>query len=477
MTPQEAQRNDFGRQAATADSPATNRSHYRWVICALLFFATTINYVDRQVFSILGPNLTDEFHWTAPDYSAIVSAFTLAYAVGYLVVGRMMDRIGVRAGLALAVAVWSLAAMAHGLVGPLVYSGLPWIKAALAGSLTGAVTPAVLSVAGFSMARFALGLAEGGNFPAAIKTVGQWHPKRERALSTGIFNSGSNVGIIIAAYAVPLVVGKLNWGWAAAFYFTVALGFLWLLFWLAMYDRPQRHPRVSPAELAVIESDPPDAPDPIPWICLLGYRQTWAYALGMFLASPVWWFYLYWLPKFLKNNHGIDLGHVFWPLLIVYLMADLGSIGGGGLSSWLIRRGASVNAARKTAFLVCALCVAPVVIVARVTNLWAAVFLIGLAAAAHQGFSANLYTIVSDTVPRKAISSVVGIGGTAACLGMLVLSTLVGQILQWTQAVYGKEDYLIPFVIAGSAYLVATAIIHLLLPRLEPLELAKPRDA
>jgi ACS family hexuronate transporter-like MFS transporter len=322
-------------------------------------------------------------------------------------------------------------------------------------------------VIGFSAARFALGLSEGGNFPGAIKTVGEWHPKKERALSTGIFNAGSNLGIILAAYAVPWIVEDLHWGWPGAFYMTGALGFVWLIFWVLIYDSPQRHRRVSPAELAYIRSDPPDPPARIPWLTLLRYRQTWAYTAGMFLASPVWWFYLYWLPKFLKNNHGIDLRHVFWPLLIVYVMADVGSVGGGWLSSWLIQRGRTVNFARKTAFLTCALCVLPVAAASRVTGMWSAVLLVGLAAAAHQGFSANLYTIVSDTLPRKAVSSVVGIGGTAACLGMLLLSTLVGYLLDWTEKVYGQKDYLIPFLIAASAYLVATGIIHLLLPRLE----------
>jgi MFS transporter, ACS family, hexuronate transporter len=450
-------------------SETVKNSHYRWVVCALLFFATTINYVDRQVFGILGPALTEEFHWTESNFSFIVSVFTLAYAISYAVAGRMMDWIGERRGFAVAVTVWSAAAMMHGLVSPLVYSGLPWLNAAFAGTFLGSLTPAVLSVAGFSAARFALGLAEGGNFPGAIKTVGLWHPKSERAMSTGIFNSGSNVGIIIAAYTVPFIVYKMEWGWAAAFYLTGALGFVWLVFWLALYERPENHPRVSPAELDHIRSDPPDPPADVSWLGLLRCRQTWAYTLAMFLVSPIWWFYLYWLPKFLKNNHGIDLGQVFWPLLVVYLMADVGSIAGGGLSSWLIRRGATVNAARKTALVTCALCVVPVVCVARLTNMWTAILLVGVAAAAHQGFSANLYTIVSDTVPRKAVSSVVGIGGTAGCVGMLVLSTLIGWILDWTERVYGQKDYLIPFVIAGAAYLVATGVIQLLLPRLEPM--------
>jgi len=456
----------------------TRRTHYRWVVCSLLFFVTTINYVDRQVFGILGPTLTEEFHWSEKQYSYIVIAFTLAYAVGYVAVGRMMDRIGERKGFAVIVSVWSLAAMAHGLVGPLVYFGLPWLKATFVGTIAGSLTPAILSVAGFSAARVALGLAEGGNFPGAIKTVSVWHPKSERALSTGIFNSGSNLGIIVAAYAVPFVVVKMQWGWAAAFYLTGALGFVWVALWLAMYDIPQRHPRVSPAELAHIYSDPLDSPVTISWLSLLRYRQTWAYTLAMFLTGPVWWFYLYWLPKFLKNNHGIDLEQVFWPLLLVYLMADVGAIAGGGLSSWLIRRGTSINVARKMAFLICALCIVPVVSVARVTNMWTAMLLVGLAAAAHQGFAANLFTIVSDTVPRRAVSSVVGIGGTAACVGMLVLAALIGHVLDWTEAAYGVKDYLLPFLFAGSAYLIATAVIHLLLPRLDPMRFAdtKPGD-
>ncbi|OHB77201.1 MAG: hypothetical protein A2W31_07665 [Planctomycetes bacterium RBG_16_64_10] len=460
---------EYSAPSSSSGRPETKRTHYRWVICALLFFATTINYLDRQVFGILGPNLTEAFHWTETDFSLIVSAFTLAYAIGYVAAGRMMDRIGVRRGFAVAVSLWSAAAMAHGLVQPLVQSGLPWLNTAFAGTLLGALTPAMLSVAGFSAARFALGMAEGGNFPGAIKTVGQWHPTKERALSTGIFNSGSNVGIIVAAYTVPCIIDDMGWSWATAFYLTGALGFVWLAFWLALYDNPERHPKVSAAELAYIHSDSPDPPAQIAWISLLRYRQTWAYTLAMFLVSPVWWFYLYWLPKFLKNNHGIDLGQVFWPLLLVYLLADLGSVVGGAFSSWLIHRGATVNFARKAAFLACSLGTLPVVSVARLGSMWAAVFLIGLAAAAHAGFAANLFTVVSDTVPRKAVSSVVGIGGLAACVGMLVFSTLIGIFLDWTEARYGQKDYLIPFLISGSVYLLATTVIHLLLPRLEPM--------
>ncbi|MBN2215753.1 MAG: MFS transporter, partial [Pirellulales bacterium] len=451
--------------------PAGRRTHVRWIVCSLLFFATTINYVDRQVMALLAPDLKIEFGWTERDFSFIVSAFSLAYAIGYIAAGWLMDRIGERKGFLVVVTVWSLAAMAHGLVHPLVYSGLPWLTATFAGTFLGTLTPAALSVVGFSMARVALGISEGGNFPGAIKTVGVWHPKSERALSTGLFNSGSNMGILLAAFSVPFIVKEMKLGWEYAFYLTGALGFVWLIFWSFLYRRPQEHPWVSPAEREWIEKDPPDPPAKISWLSLLSYRQTWAYTLGMFMVGPIWWFYLYWTPSFLKDVHNIDLGHVFWPLLVIYLMADVGSIGGGGLSSWLIRRGASVNFARKTAFLTCALCVVPVISVAWAPNMWVATLLIGLAAAAHQGFSANLYTIVSDTVPRKAVSSVVGIGGTASAVGMVLFSTMIGEILVWTEATYHKKEYLIPFAIAGSAYLLATAVIHLLLPRLEPMQL------
>ena len=450
------------------------KTHYRWIVCALLFFATTIVYVDRQVLGILGPTLTDKFGWSEENFGFIVASFTLAYGIGYSLVGRMMDVIGERKGFLVVFGVWSLAELAHALIGPLVSGGLPWFNAVFAGTFLGGLTPAIVSVGGFSVVRFSLGLVEGGHFPGAVKTVGQWHPKRERALSTGIFNSGSNVGAIVAIIIVPLT---LHWGWATAFCVTGVLSLVWLVFWLLFYDRPERVSRVSAKELALIRSDPPDPAARIPWLSLLRYRQTWAFVLGTFLTSPVWWFYINWTPKFLANNHKIDIQRMVGPLIVVYLMADLGSIGGGALSSWLIRRGASINAARKTAFFFCACCAVPVTLVARVTDLWLAVFLVGLAAAAHAGFSANLFTIVSDTIPRKAVSSVVGMGGTAGSVGGVGFALLIGRILDWTNAVYGKKDYLVPFLIAGSVYLLAAMIIHLLLPRLEPMTFDEERQS
>jgi ACS family hexuronate transporter-like MFS transporter len=446
-----------------AVGPRSSRGWYRWVICGLLFFATTVNYIDRQVIAVLkADTLMPEFGWTEVDYSRIVFAFQLAYALGYVLAGRMMDWIGVRRGFTIAVVLWSVAAMAHGLVRELVDFGLPWLQTVFDGTLLGALTATGLSVVGFSTARFGLGLAEGGNFPGAIKAVGEWFPKKERALATGIFNAGSNVGAIITPLMVPWIT--LHWGWPMAFYVTGALGFFWMIAWIFLYESPQRHPRVSAEELAYIRSDPPDPPARIPWLHLLRYRQTWAYTVGMFLVSPIWWFYLYWVPGFLYDNHGIDLKNIGPPLVTIYLLADVGSIGGGWLSSWLIKRGKSLNFARKTTLLVCALCVVPVFAASQVTDVWLAVLLIGLAAAAHQGFSANLYTLVSDTVPRKAVSSVVGIGGMAGAIGGMLIALLVGYILAWT------HNYLIPFCIAASAYLVALGIIHWMLPRLEAMQ-------
>ncbi|MBN2578929.1 MAG: MFS transporter [Pirellulales bacterium] len=448
----------------------SKRSHFRWVVCGLLFFTITLIYMDRQVLGMLKPGLIDQFGWTEKQYGYIVSAFSLAYAFSYAMMGRVMDWIGERKGFLLIVSIWSTAAMAHVFINPLVDHGLPWLKSTFSGAFFTTLTPAAISVFGFCIVRGILGLAEGGNFPGAIKTVGLWHPKSERATATGIFNAGSNTGIILAAIAVPIIVKSIGLDWSAAFFFVGALGVVWLVLWWKIYDRPENISRVSKTELEFIQSDPPDPPVRIPWLSLLGHRQTWAYTVGMFLSAPVWWFYLYWVPGFLYDKFDKKILEMLPNLITIFLMADVGGIAGGGLSSWLIRRGASINAARKTAFLACSLCVLPVIYVARADSIWVATVLIGLAAAAHQGYAANLFTIVSDTVPRKAVSSVVGIGGAASGVGMFIFTTVITTILDATKKDTGNKDYLVPFIIASSVYLVATAVIHLLLPRLQPMK-------
>jgi ACS family hexuronate transporter-like MFS transporter len=435
--------------------PTAPGGYYRWVICALLFFAATINYIDRQVISILKPTLQAEFGWSEIDYSDIVFAFQLAYAIGLLISGRIMDRIGAKLGFAIAIVLWSLAAMAHAEAA--VFG--PWVAAAFA--LVGLTYSA--SVAGFIAARFALGIGEAGNFPASIKVVAEWFPRRERAFATGIFNSGTNIGAVVAPLIVPWIT--LAYGWYWAFVATGAIGFVWLAFWWVLYGSPERHPRVGAAELAHIRSDPAETTATLPWSTIMSHRQTWAFAVGKFLTDPIWWLYLFWIPDFLNRNHGIDLRTVGPPLVAIYLIADVGSIGGGWLSSALIKRGWSVNAGRKTAMLVCALAVLPMVFASGAKDLWVAVTLIGVAAAAHQGWSANLFTTVSDMFPRQAVGSVVGFGGMMGAIGGMLIAKLTGYILD------ASGSYVPVFLMAAFAYIVALAIIHLLVPRLEPARL------
>jgi MFS transporter, ACS family, hexuronate transporter len=410
----------------------------RWTICALLFFATTINYIDRSVFSLLAPSLQKSIGWNEISYSNIITAFQTAYALGLVIVGRLIDRIGVRKGYASVITVWSTAAMSHSLAG---------------------------SVMGFGLARFALGLGESGNFPVAIKAVAEWFPRRERALATGIFNAGSNIGAVIAPLFVPWVA--LHFGWRYAFLCTGILSAIWLVLWLKLYRRPEDHPRMTPQELAWIRSDDEQHSAPVPWLKLINKRQTWAFVVGKCLTDPIWWFYLFWLPKFLNQTFGLDLEHLGPPLVVIYIAADIGSVGGGFISSALMRKGWTCNASRKTALLVCALSVVPIVFVTSVQSVWIMVVLTSLATAAHQGWSANLYTLVSDTFPKQAVASVVGIGGMAGAVGGALFAKLVGYILQWT------HSYLLLFVIAGSMYLLALAIIQLLVPRLDPANFSK----
>lgn len=417
-----------------AGSAPRPRGNVRWVVCALLFFATTINYIDRQVIGILKPLLQEELGWSEIDYGTIVFWFQAAYAIGLLACGPVIDRVGAKIGYAGAIGLWSLAAMAHAL----------------------ARTPV-----GFASARFALGLGEAANFPVAIKSVAEWFPKKERALAAGILNAGANVGAIATPILVPILA--INYGWRAAFIVTGLLGFLWLIAWLSFYRAPADHPRLSAEELAYIHSDAPVAEDEpkIAWRALFRHRGTWAFVSAKFLTDPVWYLFLFWLPDFFARRHGLDLTSFGPPLIAVYLLADVGSIGGGWLSSTLIRRGYSVNSGRKIALLVCALCVMPIFAAATVSSLFMAVAIIGLAAAAHQGWSSNLYTMVSDTFPRGSVASVMGIGGAAGAVGGMIMATYVGHVLERI------GSYVPVFLWAGSAYLVALAIVHVLVPRLD----------
>lgn len=421
--------------AATAEEVVVpeKRGHIRWIVCGLLFLATTINYIDRQILGILAPTLQHEIGWNEIQYANIVTAFYAAYALGLLFVGRVLDRIGTKVGYTVSVIWWSLAAIATAL----------------------ARTPF-----GFGVARFALGIGEAGNFPAAIKTVAEWFPKRERAFATGIFNSGSNLGAIIAPAIVPWLA--LNWGWQWAFVITGAIGFFWVILWVTLYRPVENHPKLSAAELAWIRSDPAEPITPVSWLRLMRLRQTWAFSIGKFLTDPIWWFYLFWIPKFLNEKHGLTLGQLGAPLITIYIVADVGSIGGGWLSSALIKRGWSVNAARKTAMLICAVCVVPIIFASQVKSVWSAVALISLAAAAHQGWSANIFTTVSDMFPRRAVGSVVGVGGMFGAIGGMLIATATGLLLQFTGSYHSV------FILAGSAYLVALAVIQILAPRLEP---------
>jgi ACS family hexuronate transporter-like MFS transporter len=444
------------RTQESAQTAAGQRvGYYRWVICGLIFFATTINYIDRQVIGILKPTLQKEFGWSEIDYADIVFAFQLAYAVAFLFAGKLIDWIGTKKGYAIAIVIWSVAAMAHAeveLFGPAAATILSAV------GLTYSAT-----VAGFIFARLALGFGEAGNFPAAIKVTAEWFPRRERALATGIFNSGTNIGALLTPLVVPIIT--LTWGWYWAFVITGALGFLFLVVWIPFYAAPEKHPRVSAAELALIKSDPPDPAVRIPWAQLLQYRQTWAFALGKFMTDPVWWLYLFWIPDFLNRNHGIDLRTVGPPLVAIYLIADVGSIGGGWLSSFFLKRGWTPNAARKVAMLAMAVSVIPIMFASSASSVWVAVTLVGIAAAAHQGWSANLFTLTSDMFPRHAVGSVVGLGGFAGAVGGMLIAKITGYILE------ASGSYVPIFFMASFAYLTALLVIHLLVPKLDPVKM------
>ena len=429
-------------QMIAAPKPSTRIGKFRWRVCAMLLAATTINYIDRQVFGVLAPFLQDKIGWNEIQYGHIVTAFQAAYALGLLCAGAVIDKFGTRIGYALAIGIWSLAAMGHSLA-------------------TGVVS--------FAVARFALGLGESGNFPAAIKAVAEWFPQRERALAAGIFNSGSNIGAIAAPLLVPIVAAK--WGWQAAFLFTGALSATWLLVWLLTYRTPDEQPRLSAAERAYIGHEPPAPRSRLPWSKLLRYRQSWAMVAAKFITDPIWWFFIFWLPKFLHATYGLSLLGLGPPLIVIFVLADIGSITGGWLAGRLIRLGWSVNRARKGAMLICALMIVPVIFAAKANNLWLAVALVGLATAGHQGWSANVYTLASDMFPRHAVASVVGIGGFAGAVGGMLISTVIGALLQAT------GSYVPVFMMAGFAYLLALLVVQVLVPRLEPARLEEPPSA
>ena len=411
---------------------------YRWTICALLFFATTINYVDRLVLGLLAPTLQRDLGWTETDYATITAWFSFAYGIGFLGIGRLLDVVGVKKGFAAAIVAWSLAAMSHALA---------------------------TTAGGFSIARAALGFGESGNFPGAIKTTAEWFPKKERAFATGIFNAGTNVGAIATPIIVPWLT--LNYGWRSAFIVTGALGFVWLIAWLTIYEMPERHRKLKAAELAYIRSDPPETLEPVSWREIIRHRQAWAFILGKLLTDPVWWFYLFWLPKFLDARFGVKLGSIAAPIVVIYVIADLGSVGGGWLSSRLIKRGASVNRGRKTALALAAVVIVPTMLAPHASSMWTAVAIVSVAAAAHQWWSCNLFTTASDMFPRRAVATIVGLGGFAGAMGGVAFQRLTGHILQANPTAYDKI-----FIVCGLAYVTALLVIHLLAPRLEPVRFA-----
>jgi ACS family hexuronate transporter-like MFS transporter len=416
---------------AAEAAPATGR--FRWLIVGLLFAAMVINYVDRQTIGLLKGDLTKAFGWSEGNYADLVFWFQASYAVAYLGFGRIVDRIGARWGFGLAFLIWQVAHIAH------------------AGAR---------SLSSFIAARLLLGVGEGGGFPGGLKAVAEWFPKKERAFATGLFNAGTNIGAIATPLVIPAIT--LAWGWRAAFVITGLAGLTWLPIWLLVYRRPREQKRLSAAELAHIESDQADLVEKVGWGRLLRTRETWAYALGKFLIDPIWWMFLFWLPDFLGKRHGLDLKSFGPPLVAIYLLSDVGSMAGGWLSSRMIQAGASINRARKTTMLICALAAVPVAFAADIDSLWLAVAVIGLATAAHQGFSANLYTLPGDVFPRSAVGSVVGIGGMIGAFGGMAMAKYAGWVLDRV------GSYTPIFVVAAGAYLLALLVIHLLSPKLEP---------
>jgi ACS family hexuronate transporter-like MFS transporter len=430
----------------------TNKlSKYRWTICGLIFFATTINYIDRNVISFMKSTFTKDMGWGDGDYANIEIVFKVFYAFGMLFAGRLIDKLGTKIGYGIFTLLWSIA---------------------------GVATALVSTVMGFGIVRGFLGLTESGNFPGAIKTVAEWFPKKERALATGIFNSGANVGAIITPLTIPYIIE--NWHWQWAFIITGLLGFVWIFFWWFMYEVPTKHKKVSAKELAYIQSDTDEQQEingespKLSWFKLLSYKQTWAFAIGKFLTDPIWWFYLFWLPDFFESVYKIKLTAASWPVAVVYIISTFGSIGGGWLPLYLIKKGWPVFKARKTSMLIYAFCVIPILfaLVLGQINMWLAVFVIGIAAAAHQAWSANIFTTVSDMFPKNSTASVTGIGGMFGGIGGIMLSLFV----QKKMFVYYREinqietAYYIMFAVCAAAYLLGWLIMHFLVPKMKMVE-------
>ncbi|MCP3735562.1 MFS transporter [Sphingomonas sp. RP10(2022)] len=421
------------RSEAQIAAAASTVGRYRWVICGLLFAATAINYVDRQMIGVLKPTISKDLGWSETTYADVIFWFQAAYAIGYLSFGKIVDVVGARIGYSIAFLIWTAGHILCGFVN---------------------------TAFQFSLARALLGIGESGNFPAGIKAVTEWFPAKERALATGVFNAGANIGAVVTPLVVPWIVIDMGLGWRMAFVITGLFSFLWLAAWIVIYRRPREQSRLSAEELAYIESDPADPVRPIPWRQLVRYRETWAFALGKFLIDPIWWLFLFWTPDFLAKTYNLDLKSFGPPLIVIYLISDLGSVAGGWSSSRLMKRGLSANVARKLTMLICAFLVMPIFFAQYASNVWLAVAIVGLATAAHQAFSANLYTIPSDMFPRAAVGSVIGIGGTVGAIGGMLMAKFTGYILETT------GSYTPIFAVAGSTYLIAVIVIHLLSPRL-----------
>jgi MFS transporter, ACS family, hexuronate transporter len=447
--------------------PATSGGNYRWVICALLFFSVAINYIDRLVIGIMKKPLSQQLGWSDADYGHIAAAFSFAYAFGYLIGGRLTDRLGVKRGLPLFVLVWSLAATAHGLVGLIGVEeqfrmSYPWFSLAEKGMIW-VILAMPMTAAGFILARIVLGLSAGGNFPGAIKAIAEWYPVKERAFATGLFNAGTNTGAIICPIAVPWLFRHL--GWEATFYVTGATGFVWVAAWWWIYEVPEKHPRLSPAELHYIKEGQPlveDKPVKVPWLSLFRYRAVWAYVIAAILTGPAWGFYQFFLPDFLDKGFKMDLQETGWWTGAFFLIAIVGGVAGGWLAGKLMSRGWSVNGARKITLLICALAVVPVFLAPSAGSVWLAVLIVGIAGSAHQGWSANLFSIVSDTMPKEAISSVVGLGGFAAYFTGGFVNEFTGLILQKT------GSYVYVFGYFSGMYVLSLVLIQLLVPRIGP---------